>query len=276
MSEEETTSTDSRSAPEDVKEAVKDRYGGLARQAVLTSSCCGPSAGCGCGPGVATQASAELGYDPEELAALPPGADMGLGCGNPIALAGLKDGDVVVDLGSGAGIDCFLAARRVGHDGRVIGVDMTPEMIARAGMNAIAGGFGNVEFRLGEIEELPVEDGTADWAISNCVINLVPDKAKAFAEAYRVLKPGGRLAVSDIVLTAPLPEEVRGSVEAYTGCIAGASMRDEYLAMIADAGFDSVDVVGESDYGDMAATWLGEDAREIGAGVKSIKVVAGK
>jgi len=275
MSEEKEVSTGGRSAA-DVKDAVKDRYGGIARQAMFTSSCCGPSASCGCGPSGASQASADLGYDPAELAALPPGADMGLGCGNPIALAGMKEGDVVVDLGSGAGIDCFLAARRVGRDGRVIGVDMTPEMIARAGMNAIQGGFGNVEFRLGELEDLPVEDATADWVVSNCVINLVPDKAKAFAEAYRVLKPGGRLAVSDIVLTAPLPEEVRGSVEAYTGCIAGASMKDEYLAMMSDAGFSSVEVVGESDYGEMAAAWMGEEAREIGSGVKSIKVVAAK
>lgn len=275
MSEEKDIGTGSRPAGE-VKEAVKDRYGGIARQGMFTSSCCAPSAGCGCGPSAATQASADLGYDAAELAALPQGADMGLGCGNPIALAGLKEGDVVVDLGSGAGIDCFLAARRVGRDGCVIGVDMTPEMIARAGMNAIQGGFGNVEFRLGELEDLPVEDQTADWVISNCVINLVPDKARAFEEAYRVLKPGGRLAVSDIVLTAPLPEEVRGSMEAYTGCIAGASMKDEYLAMMSDAGFADVEVVGESDYGEMAAQWLGEDARTIGSGVKSIKVVASK
>jgi SAM-dependent methyltransferase len=275
MNEEKDTSTGGRPAGE-VKEAVKDRYGGIARQAMFTNSCCAPSAGCGCGPSGATQASADLGYDPAELAALPQGADMGLGCGNPIALAGLEEGDVVVDLGSGAGIDCFLAARRVGRDGRVIGVDMTPEMIARAGMNAIQGGFGNVEFRLGELEDLPVEDGTADWVISNCVVNLVPDKAKAFSEAYRVLKPGGRLAVSDIVLTAPLPEEIRGSVEAYTGCIAGASMKDEYLAMMSGAGFGDIEVVGESDYGAMAAEWLGEDARAIGSGVKSIKVVASK
>jgi SAM-dependent methyltransferase len=192
--------------------------------------------------------SKEIGYSEQDLAAVPDAANLGLGCGNPLAFAALEPGDVVVDLGSGAGIDCFLAARRVGESGRVIGVDMTHEMLDRARRNAAEDGYTNVEFRLGEIENLPLADCTADMVISNCVINLSTDKPRVFGEALRVLKPGGRLMVSDLVLARPLPESVRRSVEAYVGCIAGAMLKDDYLAAIWGAGFETVEVLAESTY----------------------------
>jgi SAM-dependent methyltransferase len=201
-----------------------------------------------------------LGYDTDALAEIPEGADLGLGCGNPLALLELREGETVVDLGSGGGIDCFLAARRVGPTGRVIGVDMTPEMLERARGNAAKSGFDNVEFRLGEIEHLPVADGTADAVISNCVVNLVPDKAQVFADAFRVLKPGGRLSVSDIVLLGAIPISIRDSVEAYVGCLAGAVMRDEYLRLIEEAGFTDVTVTSEKTAA--ADDILGEDLIE--------------
>ena len=179
---------------------------------------------------------------------LPSEADLGVGCGNPLALAEVKDGDTVLDLGSGAGIDCFLASERVGASGRVIGVDMTEEMLQRARINADKGGYANVEFRKGQIEDLPVDTGSVDRVISNCVINLSPDKSKVFSEALRVLRPGGVLTVSDIVLTQPLPAPIRDSISAYVGCVAGASLRDDYLGAIRDVGFEQVEVVGEAAY----------------------------
>jgi ubiquinone/menaquinone biosynthesis C-methylase UbiE len=187
-----------------------------------------------------------VGYSDADLAAVPEGANLGLGCGNPLAFSALKEGDVVLDLGSGAGFDSFLAARKVGKTGRVIGVDMTPEMIAKARTNAKAGGYDNVEFVLGDIEALPLPDNSVDVAISNCVINLVPDKEKVFQELNRVLRPGGWFMISDLVLLKELPEEVRTSVEAYVGCVAGAILKDQYLAIIRGAGFEDVRVVDES------------------------------
>jgi len=262
-----------------IRKAVRDKYASVV---INRTSCCGPSSSC-CGP--TAGASAALGYSPEDLKQIPDDADLGLGCGNPVALASLVEGETVVDLGSGAGIDCFLAAKKVGERGRVIGVDMTPEMVERARENARKSGFGNVEFRLGEIENLPVADGTADVVISNCVINLSPDKERVFREVYRVLRPGGRMMVSDIVLERRLPEEIARSVAAYTGCIAGASLKADYLGMIAAAGFDDVRVAGESalpleawsaDPGAEAflkETGLAaEGAAEALAGVKSVKV----
>ncbi|MFC1920691.1 arsenite methyltransferase [Chloroflexota bacterium] len=178
--------------------------------------------------------------------AVPDGANLGLGCGNPVAIASLKEGEVVLDLGSGAGFDSFLASNAVGLTGKAIGVDMTPEMLALARENARKGGYENVEFRLGEIENLPVADDSIDVIISNCVINLSPEKKRVFAEAFRVLKPGGRVMVSDIVLLKELPEEVRNSAEAYVGCIAGATMKDEYIGAIKLAGFKDIEVIGET------------------------------
>jgi SAM-dependent methyltransferase len=235
-------------AEQNVKTAVREHYADIARE---QKPCCGTTArmsSC-CGPTVTPiQVSKAIGYSQGEMEAVPEGANLGLGCGNPLAYAALKEGDVVVDLGSGAGFDCFLAAQRVGPAGRVIGVDMTPEMLDRARANAAKGGVGNVEFRMGEIENLPVADGTADMVISNCVINLSTDKPRVFGEALRVLKPGGRLMVSDLVLARPLPASVARSVAAYAGCIAGAMLRDDYLAAIREAGFTRVEVLAEATY----------------------------
>jgi arsenite methyltransferase len=232
----------------DIKKHVRDRY---ARAAKTSSSCCGPvsSPCCGGQSDVSQgQASRKVGYSPEELAAVPEDANLGLGCGNPTALAGLKPGETVLDLGSGAGIDCFLAAKKVGPSGRAIGVDMTPEMIDRARENARKNGIANVEFRLGEIENLPVADDTVDVILSNCVINLSTDKPRVFREAFRVLRPGGRMMVSDLALKKPLPQAIRGSVEAYVACIAGAMVKDEYLGAIRDAGFKKVEIVSEKTF----------------------------
>jgi ubiquinone/menaquinone biosynthesis C-methylase UbiE len=189
-----------------------------------------------------------IGYSEEEMNAVPEGANLGLGCGNPTALASLKEGERVLDLGSGAGFDCFLAAKKVGKTGKVIGVDMTPEMLDKARANAKKGKYTNVEFRLGEIENLPVADKTVDVIISNCVINLAPNKKRVFEEAFRVLAPNGRLMVSDMVLLKPLPESVQKSVEAYTGCIAGAEIKDKYLELMRQAGFSEVKVLDEKVY----------------------------
>jgi len=225
----------------DIKSIVREKYGTIA---AASGSCC-PSASC-CGGPALTEIGKRIGYAEAEIAAVPEGANLGLGCGNPIALASVKEGETVLDLGSGAGFDCFLAAGRVGKTGRVIGVVMTPEMVERARENAARDGVDNVEFRLGDIEHLPVEDGRVDVIISNCVINLAPDKGRVFREAFRVLKPGGRLMVSDIVLTRPLPDFVRNSVAAYIGCVAGASLREDYLGAMRQAGFEDVTVQSEA------------------------------
>ena len=226
---------------EKVTDAVKAHYASLARQ--TKPSCCAPSSCC-------TPAVTDIstGYTSDDLAHLPAGANMGLGCGNPTAMADIKPGETVIDLGSGPGIDCFLAAPRVGPQGRVIGIDMTPEMIARARANATAGGYGNVEFRLGQIEDMPVESGTADMVISNCVINLSPDKPRVFAEIHRVLRPGGRFSVSDIVANGTIPPEVRTDMEKWAGCVAGALGKDEYLDIIRRAGFTDITIKAEVEY----------------------------
>jgi SAM-dependent methyltransferase len=224
-----------------MKEIVRDKYGNIAA---------GNASGCGCGsaccPAPQDTVSKGVGYSDADLQAVPEGANLGLGCGNPLAFSALKEGDVVLDLGSGAGFDSFLAARRVGKTGKVIGVDMTPEMIAKARANAKAGNYDNVEFLLGDIEALPLPDRSVDVAISNCVINLVPDKEKVFQELNRVLRPGGRFMISDLVLLKELPEQVRTSVEAYIGCVAGAILKDQCLAIIRGAGFEDVRIVDES------------------------------
>jgi len=227
---------------ENVRKAVRDRYAQRARSG---GSCCGASESC-CGS--TDPVSKIVGYTEEQLHRIPEGADLGLGCGNPTALASLREGEVVVDLGSGAGIDCFLAAEAVGPTGRVIGVDMTPQMLDRSRENARRSELDHVEFRLGEIEHLPVADSSVDVILSNCVINLSIDKPQVFREAYRVLKPGGRVFVSDIVLLQELPENVRASVEAYVGCVAGASMKHDYLAHIEGAGFTAIEVLKETTF----------------------------
>ena len=219
--------------PEEIKKIVRDGY---AKAVTQKTSCCSSSFCCA-STGQAESISKKVGYSDSEINTVPEGANLGFGCGNPVALATLKEGDVVLDLGSGAGFDAFLSAQRVGRTGRVIGVDMTPEMIAKAKENARKGKYDNVEFRLGQIEKLPVEDNAVDVIISNCVINLSFEKARVFKEAYRVLKRGGRLMVSDLVLVKDLPKEIRNSVEAYVGCLAGATKKEEYMRFIKSAGF---------------------------------------
>jgi len=228
----------------DIKARVREGYGKIARQG---GSCCPTSSCCG-GSNLAQNVSKTVGYTEQEMRVVSEGSNLGLGCGNPVALASLKEGDVVLDLGSGAGFDAFLAAQRIGETGRVIGVDMTPEMVKKAKANARKGGYTNVEFRLGEIEKLPVEDGAIDVIISNCVINLSPEKRKVFEEAFRVLKPGGRLMVSDLVLVKELPAAIKGSIEAYVGCLAGAARREDYLRFLKQAGFESVTVISQTSY----------------------------
>jgi ubiquinone/menaquinone biosynthesis C-methylase UbiE len=271
---------------EEIKKYVRDRYAGAAKQG---SSCCQPAASC-CGGGrEADLISISIGYTDQDLQAVPEGANLGLGCGNPLALASLREGETVLDLGSGAGFDCFLAARQVGKNGKVIGVDMTPEMLDKARGNAEKGDFTNVEFRLGEIENLPVGDNHADIVISNCVINLSPAKERVFGEAFRVLKPGGRLMVSDIVLLRELPAEIRNSVAAYTACVAGAETKENYLGAIQKAGFQKIQILEETVFpteilaNDPTAREIVENlnlspqkAKELAQSVVSVKVSAVK
>ncbi len=227
---------------DDHRAQVRDAYAQVARandagQATGTaSSCCGVSDD----GAINTLISTRLGYSEADLDTVPSGADMGLGCGNPKAIAALQPGEVVVDLGAGGGFDCFLAAQEVGPTGRVIGVDMTPDMLSKARRNADKGRFANVEFRLGEIEHLPIADNTADVIISNCVINLSPDKAQVFRDAFRVLKPGGRLAISDVVATVPLPDDMRQDAGLIAGCMGNAALVDDLQQMMADAGFADI------------------------------------
>jgi arsenite methyltransferase len=229
---------------EEVKRIVRKRYAEVAK---TNHSCCTPEASC-CSAPTEEQVSKMIGYSQEEMNNAPEGANLGLGCGNPTALASLKEGEQVLDLGSGAGFDCFLAAKKVGKKGKVIGVDMTPEMLDKARSNAEKGNYTNVEFRLGEIENLPVADSSVDIIISNCVINLSTNKKRVFEEAYRVLSPNGRLMVSDIVLLKELPKAIQQDMEAYAGCIAGAEIKDKYLDLIRKAGFEEVKVLLEKVY----------------------------
>jgi ubiquinone/menaquinone biosynthesis C-methylase UbiE len=223
-----------------IKEIVRKNYAKIAKK---RSSCC--SSSCCQGTVGREKSYKRLGYPKEELRSLPEGV-FSLGCGNPVALASLKEGEVVLDLGSGSGLDCFLASKRVGDSGRVIGVDMTPEMIDAARENARKGNYKNVEFRLGEIENLPVADGSVDVVISNCVINLSPNKNRVFEEAFRVLKPGGRLIISDLVLLSELPPAIKENADAYVSCISGAVKKEEYLNLIKQAGFQDVKVIEET------------------------------
>ena len=230
---------------EKIKESVRDRYGSIASKG---GSCCEPSPTCCSATDMVRTISQHIGYSDKELKSIPEGANMGLGCGNPIALASLKEGETVLDLGAGAGFDSFLAANQVGPTGKVIGVDMTPEMVDKARQNARKGNYTNVEFKLGEIENLPIPDESVDLIISNCVINLSPDKPKVFEEAFRVLKPGGRLMVSDIVLLKDLPHSIKESIDAYVSCVSGALLKENYISTIKDAGFKDVEVLDETPF----------------------------
>lgn len=272
----------------EIREAVRSRYGKIAGECCGgpapkdTKACCTADAkaktagrdGCGCAATPSNnnnnsqeaccsnlavspnETSKALGYSREELSSLPEGANLGLGCGNPQAIASIKQGETVLDLGSGAGIDCFLAARATGDEGLVIGVDMTPEMIAKARLNAEKTGLKNVDFRLGEIENLPVADSSIDVIISNCVINLSPAKERVFAEAYRILKPGGRIAVSDVVLTATLPEELQNDLFLYTSCMAGASSLLDIETYLANAGFEEIRITPKDRSRDFIRKWV--------------------
>jgi SAM-dependent methyltransferase len=265
----------------EIKKIVREGYAEIAKK---NRSSCAPIDSC-CGGTQVEEISKNIGYTEQEIHAVPDGANLGLGCGNPTALASLKKGEVVLDLGSGAGFDCFLAAKKVGKTGRVIGVDMTPEMLDKARENAEKGGYSNVEFRLGEIEYLPVADNTVDIVISNCVINLEPDKKRVFTEVFRVLKPGGRLMVSDIVLLQELPQFIKNSVAGYVGCISGAILKENYLKAIKQAGFHEVIIVDETSFpvelmlNDLEAQAIikktkitPEKLQEIGTRIVSIKV----
>ncbi len=271
---------------EEIKRVVRSRY---AKVAQFAGSCCSRVAGCCGNVKSSEETSKKIGYSEEDLKLAPEGANLGLGCGNPTAFASLREGETVLDLGSGAGLDCFIAAEKVGKPGRVIGVDMTPEMIDKARENARNGNYGNTEFRLGEIENLPVGDGQVDVIISNCVINLSPDKRKVFRESFRVLKAGGRLMVSDIVLLRELPDSIKNSIDALTGCISGAILKDEYIEAMRVAGFREIRVISETAF---PTDWITSDpivakistnlklspakAKDLAASVVSIKIAATK
>jgi len=243
---------------EEIRTVVRDHYGLIAREQA-TGSCCSPSGGSACcgSPSAKTlgEASRALGYGIEELSLVPEGANLGLGCGNPQVIASLRPGETVLDLGSGGGFDCFLASRSVGPQGHVIGVDMTPDMLALARTNALKGSYTNVEFRMGEIEHLPVADQSVDVIISNCVINLSPDKAQVFREAFRVLKVGGRLAISDMVASGPLPDELKRDLLRHSQCISGATPLPELEAMLREAGFEALHISPKAESRSFVKGW---------------------
>ncbi|MGB0722196.1 MAG: arsenite methyltransferase [Gammaproteobacteria bacterium] len=254
-----------------IREAVRQDY---ARVAETGGDCCdGPSC-CGSDPAQHGALAVRIGYTPEDTTSVPEGANMALGCGNPQAIAGLSSGETVLDLGSGGGFDCFLAAAQVGTNGHVIGVDMTASMVSKARANALQGGYSNVDFRLGEIENLPVADGIVDVIISNCVINLSPDKPRVFNEAFRVLRPGGRLAVSDVVAFAPIPEPLRGDTKLLTGCMAGASLISDLETMLTAAGFEQVRIEPKDESKAFISDWApGTDITEyvVSANIQAVK-----
>jgi len=269
----------------EIKRAVREGYARIAKRATsnyASDSCCGCT-------DLPDEISKRLGYTDEEIQAAPPGSNLGLGCGNPVALASIMKGEIVLDMGAGAGFDCFLASNQVGQSGKVIGVDMTSEMVEKARANARKGGYMNIDFRQGDLENMPVADNYVDVVISNCVINLVPNKDRAFKEAFRVLKPGGRLAVSDIVLLRDLPEFVKRSTDAYIGCLAGAIMKEDYLNIIKSVGFMNIKVMDETAFpieslvSESAGSPIQdmpertqEQLRDVSDSVSSIKVIATK
>jgi len=261
---------------DDIRQNVRESYAEVA-EASNAGGCCGEVASC-CGvsddTAINTLVSTRMGYSEEDLKNVPSGADMGLGCGNPRAIASLKPGEVVMDLGSGGGFDAFLAAHEVGDVGRVIGIDMTPTMISKARKNAEKGKFSNVEFRLGEIEHLPVPDNTADVIMSNCVINLSPNKPQVFRDAFRALKPGGRLAISDVVATCEMPEEMKNDPVLHAGCMAGASLVDDLITMMKDAGFEKVVVEPKDETREFIRDWApgrGVEDYVVSARIEAVK-----
>jgi len=277
---------------EEIREAVRESYGKIARDGGVSSetseksSCCGsfeiandtskqPSC---CGPAdfSANNISAVMGYSKEDIGSVPEGANMGLGCGNPVALASLKPGETVVDLGSGGGFDCFLAAKEVGKTGKIIGVDMTPDMVSKARKNAEKMGTKNIEFRLGEIEHLPVADNSADIIMSNCVINLSPDKASVYRDAYRVLKPGGRMAISDIVATTQLPDEIQKNLELVSACVGGAATIDDTEEMLKQCGFQDIRITTKDKSRALISEWApGSNAGDyvVSAYIEAVKPI---
>ncbi|ETX01300.1 MAG: arsenite S-adenosylmethyltransferase [Candidatus Entotheonella factor] len=253
---------------DDVRQAVRERYGTIAETRSEQASCCGPSTS------THDEKAQVYGYSSAETDAVPQGANLGLGCGNPLAIASLKTGQTVLDLGSGAGFDCFLAARAVGETGYVIGVDMTHEMLRKARQHAIDGGFSNVEFRLGEIECLPVADQSVDVVISNCVITLSPEKHKVYREAFRALRPGGRLAVSDVVATAVIPESIKQDEELGSSCLVSASLIDDIEAMLSEAGFSDIRIEPKDESKTFMREWIpGTDITDyvISASISAVK-----
>jgi arsenite methyltransferase len=277
---------------EKIRQTVRERYGNIAKSEKAVSginpsaSCCGetgnskgksPANPC-CGePEISTeQLSALMGYSKDDILSIPDGANMGLGCGNPVALASLKPGETVVDLGSGGGFDCFLAAKQVGETGQVIGVDMTPDMLSKARTNTVKMGTKNVEFRLGEIEHLPVADNSADIIMSNCVINLSPDKFGVYSDVFRVLKPGGRLAISDVLTTAPLPEEIKNDLALVTACIGGAATIDDTVMMLEKAGFQDIKIKPKDDSRKLIQQWDPAKRENVGDYIVSTYIEAVK
>ena len=248
-----------REKQDDIRDRVRERY---AEVTAADRGCCCGDVPCSGVPTNVENASYRIGYTPDELCAIPEGANMGLGCGNPLAIAELVPGETVVDLGSGGGLDCFLAAKQVGESGKVIGIDMTAKMVKKASVNAKKGGYRNVEFRLGEIEHLPVPDESADVIISNCVINLSPDKPQVFRDAFRVLRKGGRLAVSDVAAIGRIPDEVRRDLDAYCGCVAGAASVLEVEQMLLEAGFLDVSVEVKDESRDAIKDWFPDSGVE--------------
>jgi SAM-dependent methyltransferase len=277
---------------ERIRAAIRESYGKIAKAGTIASginqapSCCGQSeasisagssTSCCSGPEVAPeQLTALMGYSKEDIQSVIQGANMGLGCGNPVALASLKPGETVVDLGSGGGFDCFLAAKQVGETGQVIGVDMTPDMLSKARLNAEKMGTKNVEFRLGEIEHLPVADNSVDIIMSNCVINLSPDKMKVYRDAFRILKPGGRLAISDIVANAPLPEEIQKNLELLAACVGGAATIDDTAEMLSNAGFQDIKITPKDESRKLISEWVPGENKDAGDYVVSAYIEAVK
>ena len=261
---------------DDIRQNVRDSYSQVA-EASNNGDCCGVEASC-CGTSsdeqINTVISTRLGYSENDLKNVPEGADMGLGCGNPRAIASIQPGETVLDLGSGGGFDCFLAAQELNETGHVIGIDMTPDMLSKARANAEKGKFSNVEFRLGEIEHLPVADNSIDVIISNCVINLSPNKLQVFRDAFRALKPGGRLAISDVVATIEMPDELKNDPQLYAGCMAGASLIEELEQIMADAGFDAISIIPKDESRDFIKDWApgrGVEDYVVSAHIEAVK-----